>query len=93
MATANIQIPVQGKVKFGLLFHPTPEQAKIVARTVLYGAAILNFIMLTFPHMPENYKVSIGEYSSFITGLVYFICHLFGITPEAPPAYNDATIH
>jgi hypothetical protein len=75
-------------LNLALLFHPTPEMAKVVARTVLYGAAILNFILLTFPHVSQELKTTIGEYSSFATGLVYFACHLFGVTPEAPPAVD-----
>lgn len=83
---------VKGTVKFGLLFHPTPDTAKTVARVVLYGAAIVNFILATFPNMPEAYETIVGQYSTWVVGLVYFLCHMFGIEPQGPPKTDNSTI-
>lgn len=84
-AIANT-IPTTGAVKFGLgqLFKPTPKTQKIIARTVLYVAALVVLILKVFGHhLPEVLNVSIQGWATEVAAFTHLVCRMFGIEEDS----------
>lgn len=72
------------KFGFGQIPKTTPEFAKWAFRGILYGATILNVIILTFSDIPDSVKIIVGKYSLEVVTFVHILSKMFGLDVEGP---------
>jgi len=72
------------KVGFNQISKPTPAWVNTAFNVVLYSAAVLNLVCLTFADIPEHIQLAILKYSGSAVVFVKGLSHLFGVQIKDP---------